>query len=157
MTQTTSSTQLQIRTSKRLFPSFPSPTSYALPPTLVNHLHFPRSRLLLQPCLKCHAPVPPANATRIAQDSLADATSAHRLINTVVSRCAWTLEILDHVSVGRTLTVHRNQSGLFRMSPCLSFRTRSPALLPPFTLASYVEHCRLVVSALAVAHIDTIQ
>ncbi len=43
------------------------------------------------------------------------------------------------------------------MSPCLSFRTRSPALLSPFTLAFYVEHRRLVVCALAVAHIDTIQ
>jgi len=47
------------------------------------------------------------------------------------------------------------------MSPCLSLRTRSPALLSPFTLDSYIEHRRtfttLVVCALAVAHIATIQ
>src|SRR5712691_10387746 len=37
-----------------------------------------------QPSLKHRAPTPPANATRIAQDSSADATSVRRLVNPVL-------------------------------------------------------------------------
>jgi len=46
---------------------------------------------------------------------------------------------------GHLLYIGRNQSALFRimMSPSLSFRTRSPALLSPFTLASYDSHGHL--------------